>query len=101
MKKENISRTRNYATVVYPESAPENWLSILSDSHVPCFVSPLHDLDLNPNDKLVVEKFQKYVKEYEKHREQYISKYGPLCSLDNNSDVFEYNKCPWPWEGSK
>ena len=49
MKKENISRTRNYATVVYPESAPENWLSILSDSHVPCFVSPLHDLDLNPN----------------------------------------------------
>ena len=67
------------------------------------FVS--HDLklylDLNPNDKKVVEQYQNYIKEYKKHKETYTSKYGPLCSLDNNSDVFEYNKCPWPWEGSK
>ena len=25
------SRTRNYATVVYPESAPDNWIYILSE----------------------------------------------------------------------
>jgi len=58
-------------------------------------------LDLNPNDKVVVEKYKKYVKEYRKYKEQYQSKYGPICSLDNDSDVFEYMRCPWPWEGTK
>lgn len=43
------SRTRNFATVIYPESAPDNWLDILSDHHVPCLVSPYHDSDLNPD----------------------------------------------------
>lgn len=42
------SRYRNFATVVYPESAPENWLEILAEQFVPAFVSPLHDLDVNP-----------------------------------------------------
>lgn len=41
-------RTRNYACVVYPDSAPENWLSIIADSKIPCLVSPLHDKDKNP-----------------------------------------------------
>lgn len=43
-----VKRTRNYATVVYPESAPEDWLTRLGNYFVPCFVSPLHDLDINP-----------------------------------------------------
>lgn len=42
-------RVRNFATVVYPESAPENWLETLDGLHVPAFVSPLHDKDVNPN----------------------------------------------------
>lgn len=41
-------RTRNYATVVYPESAPANWLIILEQLFVPCLISPLHDRDVNP-----------------------------------------------------
>ena len=41
-------RTRNFATVVYPESAPSDWKEILSDNKVPCFISPLHDRDINP-----------------------------------------------------
>lgn len=41
-------RTRNYACIVYPESAPECWQSILSEQFVPSFISPLHDMDLNP-----------------------------------------------------
>lgn len=47
-KSRGAGRTRNYATVVYPESAPENWQEILSDLKVPAFISPLHDKDLNP-----------------------------------------------------
>lgn len=43
-----IKRTRNYATVVYSESAPEGWQEILSDQFVPAFVSPLHCDDVNP-----------------------------------------------------
>ena len=42
------SRFRNYASVVYPESAPDNWQLIISESKIPCFISPLHDKDLNP-----------------------------------------------------
>lgn len=41
-------RTRNFASVVYPESAPENWQDILAEQFVPAFISPLHDKDVNP-----------------------------------------------------
>lgn len=43
-----VSRTRNFACVVYPESAPEDWLSILKDEKVSFLASPLHELDINP-----------------------------------------------------
>lgn len=41
-------RTRNFATVVYPDSAPEGWQDILSQQFIPAFISPLHDKDVNP-----------------------------------------------------
>lgn len=41
-------RTRNYATVVYPESAPEGWQNTLAEQCIPAFISPLHDKDVNP-----------------------------------------------------
>lgn len=44
----SAARYRNFATVVYPESAPNNWREILSELKVPCFISPLHDRDINP-----------------------------------------------------
>lgn len=46
-KSSGAGRTRNFATVVYPDSAPENWQQILSEQFVPSFISPLHDKDLN------------------------------------------------------
>lgn len=42
------TRSRNFATTVYPDSAPENWMSIASELKVPAFISPLHDKDFNP-----------------------------------------------------
>ena len=42
-----VSRTRNYACVVYPESAPKNWISILDSFHVASFISPLHEHDID------------------------------------------------------
>lgn len=47
-KKSRDTRVRNFATVVYPESAPDNWQDILARHCVPAFISPLHDKDVNP-----------------------------------------------------
>lgn len=41
------SRTRNYASIVYVESAPTAWLDLLKECHVNAFVSPCHDKDLD------------------------------------------------------
>lgn len=46
--KETAPRYRNFACIVYPESAPENWQHILAEQLIPSFVSPLHDADVNP-----------------------------------------------------
>lgn len=42
-------RTRNFATVVYPESAPPGWIELLDEQHVAALISPLHDRDTNPS----------------------------------------------------
>lgn len=46
--KKNTARTRNFACVVYPDSAPDGWRAILTEQFVPAFISPLHDKDKNP-----------------------------------------------------
>lgn len=48
MAKNSASRTRNFATIVYADSAPEHWRDIIESWHVPVFVSPYHDKDFNP-----------------------------------------------------
>lgn len=48
MAKSSNDRFRNFATVVYPESAPEGWKDILASEFVPALISPLHNMDLNP-----------------------------------------------------
>ena len=50
-------RTRNFATVVYPESAPKDWQEVLSMEFIPCFISPLHDKDKNPDGEVKKEHY--------------------------------------------
>lgn len=38
-------RKRNWSFIVYPDSAPADWQSILADYHVPFIISPLHNQD--------------------------------------------------------
>lgn len=40
-------RGRVWATIVYPESCPENWIQILDDLHIPACISPVHDKDID------------------------------------------------------
>lgn len=42
------TRTRIFATVVYPESAPDDWIERLDGQHVKAMVSPLHCDDTLP-----------------------------------------------------
>lgn len=44
-----ILKKRNWAMVLYPESAPENWRQILAETGLQCAISPLHDKDINPD----------------------------------------------------
>lgn len=47
MAEKNVKK-RNWAFVLYPESAPKNWRELLAQSGLQCAISPLHDRDLNP-----------------------------------------------------
>lgn len=42
-------RFRDWACIVYPDSAPDNWIDILNNKHLTFGVSPLHDADFNGN----------------------------------------------------
>ena len=42
-------KKRNWAFVLYPESAPVNWRELLQKTGLQCAISPLHDKDLNPD----------------------------------------------------
>lgn len=48
-KKANTdARVRSWATVVYPESMPEDFWQQIGELKSPVLVSPLHDQDVNP-----------------------------------------------------
>lgn len=70
-------RFRNYATVVYPDSAPENWQEILAQQFIPAFISPLHDMDVNPDGEL------------KKHHWHVMLVYDAPKSADQAEDAFK------------
>ena len=45
-------RYREFVSVLYPESAKENWKTILEETCIPVFISPLHDQDCNPDGEI-------------------------------------------------
>lgn len=47
--KKKDERTRTWTFVLYPESAPENWRTIITSLGVKGAISPVHNLDLNPD----------------------------------------------------
>ena len=49
MATKNNVKKRNWAFVLYPESAPSDWREQLQLTGLQCAVSPLHDKDVNPD----------------------------------------------------
>lgn len=103
------ARARNWACCVYADSAPENWRDIISSWHVPAFISPYHDQDVNPTGEpkkphwhvmimmdsvISPEQARKYFKQLgAEHAERVGSVRGYaryLCHLDN-PDKARYN----------
>ena len=49
IKKVKNVKKRNWAFVLYPESAPDNWKELLQLTGLQCAISPLHNKDIDPN----------------------------------------------------
>lgn len=50
-KSTSSARTRVWVAVVYPESLPKNWIDILDETSIPWCCSPLHDKDIDGDNK--------------------------------------------------
>jgi hypothetical protein len=47
-----MQKKRNWGAVIYPESAPSDWIEILKLKGLTFAVSPLHDKDVNPTGEI-------------------------------------------------
>lgn len=45
-------RGRNFATIIYPESAPSNFKDIINSWHIDAYLSPLHDKDCDDDGEI-------------------------------------------------
>lgn len=45
-------KKRNWAFVLYPESAPDNWKELLQQTGLGIAISPLHNKDINPDNTI-------------------------------------------------
>lgn len=77
-----VKRTRNFATVVYPESAPESWIDILTECRVPALISPLHNLDVNPTGEVKKEHYHVIIMfDSVKTTEQACEIFNKICGV--------------------
>lgn len=90
----DCNRTRNWVFIVYPESAPENWRTVLDETTVEWCESPLHDKDTNDDgskkkDHIHVLMMYESVKTYEQVREvtQLINAANPQRCLSKKGSV--------------
>lgn len=56
-KKYEYEKGRDWTFIVYPESAPENWRTVLDETHLRWIESPLHDKDFNADGEVKKEHY--------------------------------------------
>lgn len=78
------NRARNWAFIAYPESLPADWFDTLSDFHIPAFISPLHNQDVDHDG--------------ERKKEHYhvMLMYQGKKSLEQVKEVTDALNCPMP-----
>lgn len=77
-------KKRYWAFVLYPESAPADWLEILQLKGLSCAISPLHDKDVNPTG------------EDKKPHYHIILAFGSPTTYNNVKAITEELNCPIP-----
>jgi hypothetical protein len=98
-KSNTVKRTRNYACVIYPESAPSVWLDVIRESKIPVMISPLHDQDFDgtgenrkkPHYHILV--CYDSVKTKEQAKEFFDSFGGIGCEVVNSSRAYARYLC--------
>ena len=55
-------------------------------------------LDTHPEDKEALNILKNLIKEEEKAKNEYITKYGPLNVCDTSGNEFNWVDSPWSWE---
>lgn len=78
------TRTRNWTLIVYPESAPKNWMEILDNLHIEYVVSPLHDKDINADGEI------------KKSHYHLLLMFGGVKSYEQVLEITEALNCPRP-----
>lgn len=72
----------NYASILYPDSAPEGWKLRIDQTHLRCCVSPLHSPDPDPES------------EHEKKSHYHVViMFDSQTSLKQAQEVFEFIGC--------
>ena len=74
---------RSWAFIIYPDSMPENWEEIISNTGLPMCISPLHDKDLNPTGE--VKKPHYHVICYYENSTTYNNVKTNVCDLLNST----------------
>ena len=77
-------KKRYWAFVLYPESAPADWVERLQLKGVSCAISPLHDKDINPTG------------EPKKPHFHVVLAYGSPTTYNNVKALTEELNCPIP-----
>lgn len=83
-KSRGSDRTRAWAVVVYPDSAPENWQQLIDDQHIEWVESPLHEFDTNPTGEL------------KKPHYHVLLMFGGVKSYEQVCDFIKPLNCPIP-----
>lgn len=85
-------RFRNFATAIYPDSAPSDFLDLISDLHIKGFLSPLHDRDdKKPHYHLLLMYDGK--KSVEQARSVFLSLGGVGCEIVKSSKGYARYLC--------
>lgn len=97
-KSTTTARYRNYATVVYPDSAPANWQEIIAELKIPVFISPLHDQDKNATGEDKKPHYHVEIlfdsQKTKAQAEEVISSFGGVgCEIVNSSRAYARYLC--------
>lgn len=80
--KAKAKRSNYYVAIGYPESLKENWKDILTETHVPFVISPLHNMDVNEG-----------TGELKKEHYHFMALFESLKSLEQAQEIFDSINC--------